>query len=186
MSDFRERPNSIPWPPILFAGAALVALGLQALVPLPWPDGAWRAALAMAGLFLVAAGLALDLATMLAFRHHRTTVLPHRGATRLITDGPFRFSRNPIYVGNTLLVAGAGLAFGVAWLIPAALAGAFATSRLAIAREEQHLALRFGKGTGQIMPRARHAGCSEAWPWDDGPAAAPGLVFFTDNGSLSA
>lgn len=144
MTDLRDRPNTIPWPPILFAGAALVALGLQALVPLPWPGGAWAAILLMAGLFLAAAGLALDLATMLTFRRFRTTVLPHRGATRLITEGPFRLSRNPIYVGNTLLVAGAGLVFGVAWLIPAAFAGAYATAKLAIAREEQHLALRFG------------------------------------------
>ena len=144
MTDLATRPNTIPWPPILFAAAALIALGLQALLPLPWPGGGWAAVLAMLGVFLMAAGIALDLATMLAFRRHQTTVLPHRGATRLITDGPFRFSRNPIYVGNTLLVAGAGLVFGVAWLIPAALAGAFATGRLAIAREEQHLALRFG------------------------------------------
>ena len=56
----------------------------------------------------------------------------------------FRYARNPIYVGNTLLVAGAGLVFGVAWLVPAALAGAWATEKLAIAREEAHLALRFG------------------------------------------
>ena len=145
MPDLRDRPNTLPWPPILFAGAALVALGLQALLPLPWPAGVWAAALAMLGLLLAAAGLALDLATILAFRHHRTTVLPHRGATSLITDGPFRYSRNPIYVGNTLVVAGAGLAFGVAWLLPAALAGALATQKLAISREEQHLALRFGK-----------------------------------------
>lgn len=145
MTDFAERPNSLPWPPILFASAALVALGLQALLPIPWPGGPWAAVLAMAGLFLAAAGLALDLATMLAFRRHQTTVLPHRGATRLITDGPFRFSRNPIYVGNTLLVAGAGLVFGVAWLVPAALAGAYATQKLAIEREERHLELRFGE-----------------------------------------
>jgi len=98
----------------------------------------------MAGLFLIAAGTALDLATMLAFRRHRTTLLPHRGATKLITDGPFRYSRNPIYLGNTLLVAGVGLAFGIGWLIPAALAGAVATQRLAILREERHLASRFG------------------------------------------
>lgn len=145
MPDLQERPNSLPWPPILFVGAALVALGLQALLPLPWPGGAWAAALAMLGLFMAACGLALDLATILAFRRHRTTVLPHRGATSLVTDGPFRVSRNPIYVGNTLLVAGAGLVFGVAWLLPAALAGAFATQKLAIEREERHLALRFGK-----------------------------------------
>lgn len=143
-TDFHDRPNSIPWPPILFAGGALVALGLQWLVPLPWPGGALAAVLAMLGAFLVAAGIALDLGTMLAFIRHKTTVLPHRGATRLITDGPFRYSRNPIYVGNTLLVAGAGLVLGIAWLIPAAFAGAYATRRLAIEREEAHLALRFG------------------------------------------
>jgi len=153
MTDLKDRPNTIPWPPLLYAGAALVALGLQALLPLPWPGGPWAAVLAMAGVFLAAAGIALDLATMLAFRRHQTTVLPNRGATRLITDGPFRFSRNPIYVGNTLLVAGAGLIFGVAWLIPAALAGAFATSKLAIVREEQHLALRFGQAWSDYAAR---------------------------------
>lgn len=144
MNDLQDRPNTVPWPPILFAGAAVIALGLQTLLPLPWPGGAWAAVLAMAGIFLMAAGVAIDLAAMLAFRRHRTTVLPHRGATRLITDGPFRYSRNPIYVGNTLLVAGVGLAFGIAWMIPAALAGAWGTQVLAITREERHLAARFG------------------------------------------
>lgn len=153
MSDLRDRPNHIPWPPLLFAGAALIALGLQAILPLPWPEGAWAAVLAMGGLFLGAAGLALDLATLLAFRRHETTVLPHRGATRLITDGPFRFSRNPIYLGNTLLVAGAGLVFGIAWLIPAALAGAYATGKLAIDREEAHLAARFGQDWADYAAR---------------------------------
>ncbi|MFO1132625.1 MAG: isoprenylcysteine carboxylmethyltransferase family protein [Hyphomicrobiales bacterium] len=153
MPDRTERPNTLPWPPVLFAGAALIALGLQVLFPLPWPGGAWAAALAMLGLFLAAAGLALDLASMLAFRRHQTTVLPHRGASRLITDGPFRFSRNPIYVGNTLLVAGAGLVFGIAWLVPAAWAGALATQKLAIEREEDHLALRFGKDWADYAAR---------------------------------
>jgi protein-S-isoprenylcysteine O-methyltransferase Ste14 len=153
MTDLADRPNSIPWPPILFAGATLIALGLQAALPLPWPGGAWAAVLAMAGVFLGALGIALDLATMLAFRRHQTTVLPHRGATRLIADGPFRYSRNPIYVGKTLLVAGAGLLFGVAWLIPAAFLGAFATQKLAIEREERHLALRFGKDWADYAAR---------------------------------
>ncbi len=145
MNDLADRPNTVPWPPIVYAGTALLALGLHWLLPLPWPGGAMAAVLAVIGLFLGAAGIALDLATVMAFRRHRTTVLPHRGATRLITDGPFRHSRNPIYVGNTLLVAGAGLVFGIGWLILAALAGAFATRKLAIEREEAHLALRFGQ-----------------------------------------
>ena len=87
----------------------------------------------------------------------------HPAASRrhaLITDGPFAQSRNPIYVGNTLLVAGAGLLFGVAWLIPAALAGAVLTQKLAIEREERHLAPRFGPA------------------WEDYRARTPRWLFF--------
>ncbi len=57
---------------------------------------------------------------------------------------PFSKSRNPIYVANTLLVLGAGLLFGILWLVIAALLAAFATQKLAIEREERHLAARFG------------------------------------------
>lgn len=145
MLDLSDRPNRIPWPPILFAGTALIALGLNRLLPLPWPRGGASAALAAAGLVMVVAGLALDIGTMISFARHRTTVMPHRGASRLITTGPFRISRNPLYVANTLLVSGAGLIFGSLWLVLAALAGAALTAQLAITREEQHLALRFGR-----------------------------------------
>ena len=70
--------------------------------------------------------------------------MPNRPATALITSGPFALSRNPIYVANTLLVGGLGLAFGIGWLVIAALLGALLTRKLAIAREEHHLAARFG------------------------------------------
>ena len=144
VTDPRDRPNRIPWPPLLYGSAALIALGLHYLVPLPWPGGTARIILAATGLCLVCAGVALEIATALAFRRHRTTILPHRGATALITGGPFSKSRNPIYVGNTLLLAGAGLLFGIAWLLLAAPVAAFLTQKLAIEREERHLAARFG------------------------------------------
>lgn len=144
-TDPRDRPNRIPWPPLLYGGAALIALGLHYLVPLPWPEGPVRIVLAAVGLCLVCAGVALEIATSLAFRRHRTTILPHRGATALITEGPFAKSRNPIYLGNTLLLAGAGLLFGIAWLLLAAPATALLTQKLAIEREERHLAARFGQ-----------------------------------------
>jgi protein-S-isoprenylcysteine O-methyltransferase Ste14 len=100
--------------------------------------------LAGIGLCLGCAAIVLDIATFALFRKHRTTILPHRGATNLITEGPFAKSRNPIYVGNTLLVSGAGLLFGIAWLIPAAFIAAFAVQKLAIEREERHLESKFG------------------------------------------
>jgi protein-S-isoprenylcysteine O-methyltransferase Ste14 len=144
MTERSETPNTLPWPPLLYGGSALFALGLHWTYPLPWPEGAAQIVLAAAGLCLACAAIALDVTAALAFRRHRTTILPHRGATALITDGPFAKSRNPIYVANTMLVLGAGLLFGIAWLVIAAPAAAFLTRKLAIEREERHLAARFG------------------------------------------
>jgi protein-S-isoprenylcysteine O-methyltransferase Ste14 len=140
-----QRPNRIPWPPLLYAITAAIALALHWYVrPLPWPRGAVQYALAGIGIAVIAAAILIDMAALRAFRSRHTTIMPHRGATALVTDGPFHWSRNPIYVANTLLVAGAGLLFGIAWLVPAAFAGAVLVQRLAIEREEAHLAANFG------------------------------------------
>ncbi len=145
MTDRTDRPNSIPWPPMIYVGFAIASVLLHKLMPLGWPSGAFRIVLAAIGLCLICAGIALELVTALIFRRHRTTILPNRGATTLITEGPFAKSRNPIYLGNTFLLLGAGLLSGIAWFIPAALSAAFATQKLAIEREERHLGARFGK-----------------------------------------
>lgn len=137
-------PNRIPWPPLIYLLAAAVAWLLHIVSPLPWPDGPVRVVLAAIGLCIGCTAIALDIVTMLAFRRHRTTIMPHRSASALITEGPFAKSRNPIYVGNTMLVLGAGLLFGLAWFIPAAFIAAWAVQKLAIEREERHLAQKFG------------------------------------------
>jgi protein-S-isoprenylcysteine O-methyltransferase Ste14 len=144
MSGSADRPNVIPWPPLIYGGLALAALASHWIAPLPWPEGGLRWVLTALGLVAAAAALALDISAALAFRRHRTTIMPNRPATALITSGPFALSRNPIYVANTLLVGGLGLVFGIGWLVIAALLGALLTQKLAIEREERHLAARFG------------------------------------------
>lgn len=144
MVDLAQRPNAIPWPPLVYAAAAAAAIALHWLVPLPWFEGPARMVLAAAGLCGLCAGVALEIVTALTFRRHRTTIWPNRGATTLITEGPFAKSRNPIYLGNTILMFGAGLLFGVAWFLPLGLAAAILVQKLAIEREERHLAARFG------------------------------------------
>ena len=39
MSSSEDRPNRIPWPPLIYGGLALLALALHRIVPLPWPEG---------------------------------------------------------------------------------------------------------------------------------------------------
>lgn len=139
-----QRPNVIPWPPIIYLGAIAIGVILHYVAPLPWPAGGVRLVLAAVGLCLVCLGLALDITSLLALRRHDTTVMPHKGASKLVRKGPFARSRNPIYVGNTFVVAGLGLLFGIAWLVPLAFVAAYLTQKLAIEREEAHLAARFG------------------------------------------
>jgi len=136
-----DRPNRVPWPPILFGAMALVAWLAGRALPLPWPDAP---ALSLAGWGILASGLALDLWAMVVMTRRRANILPHRAATALVTDGPFAWSRNPIYLGNTLVLTGCGVAFGNAWFLPAAAVAAAAVTLLAIRREEAHLAARFG------------------------------------------
>jgi protein-S-isoprenylcysteine O-methyltransferase Ste14 len=92
---------------------------------------------------------------MREMHRHRANILPHRAATALVTSGPFALSRNPIYLGNTLLMTGAALLFGSLWLLAAALAAAVLVWALAIRREEVHLAAQFGDAWTEYTQRTR-------------------------------
>ena len=137
------KPNRLPWPPVLYAIAALAGFACGRFVPIAggWWTEPWAKAV---GGLMMATGLGLDLATMVWMYRQRANILPHRAATALVTTGPFAVSRNPIYLGNTLLVAGAAPVLHNPWFLPAALIAAFAVTQLAIRREEAHLAVRFG------------------------------------------
>ena len=145
MRDATASPNQIPWPPIIYAGCSLVAVALHLQWPMGWFTGAFRLALMLVGAALVIAAGVLFVASTRAFKRHKTTIMPHRGASALITDGPFRYSRNPIYLANTCAVFGAGLLIGIGWLLLGAAVAAALTEILAIRREERHLAANFGE-----------------------------------------
>jgi protein-S-isoprenylcysteine O-methyltransferase Ste14 len=147
-----DRPNTIPWPPIIYLGAALLGVLAQRVIPLPGLGGA---VFQILGALLAIAALSLDVATFFTFRKHKTTIMPNQAATNLITTGPFAWSRNPIYVANTALVLGAGLYFGNFWLVGLAFVAALMTQKLAIEREERHLAAKFGAEWETYVARVR-------------------------------
>ena len=151
--DFSARPNTVPWPPIIYLAVALAALALGAAWPLASPPPSSLRLLRITGAAIAATGIALDVAAMLAMRRARTNILPHRGADRLVTDGVFALTRNPIYVGNTLLLAGLGVALPSAWMVAGALLAALLVDRLAIRREERHLSARFGRPYADYVAR---------------------------------
>ncbi len=140
--DFAERPNVLPWPPLIYAASAVAAYGLGRLLPLAFaPDPAAR----WGGAALAGAGLALDFWAMGVMWRARTNIFPHRGADALMISGPFRWTRNPIYLGNTVVMLGLSLGLDNLWFAALGLAAAVFVQHLAIRREEIHLAQRFGE-----------------------------------------
>ncbi len=116
MGDWRDTANlsgrqMLDLPPLWLA-ALLVVVWMQTRLLPDWtvPGGLAR----IMGGVLVLAGLALMVWAIGAFRHHRTSVVPHQTPAALITTGPFAISRNPIYLGDVMVLCGAILWWG-AW-----------------------------------------------------------------------
>ncbi len=63
---------------------------------------------------LIFGGLGLIFWALWAFRRHATSAVPHQMPDRIITSGPFAFSRNPIYLGDLMILAGVIAGYG-AW-----------------------------------------------------------------------
>ena len=148
-SDPSCRPTAVPWPPVLFFGVVAAALLLNRIYRLPWPGlddrpGVVGYAFGVAGVALMVWGLA-------TLHSARTNIWPHKAADRLITHGPFRFRRNPIYMGEILILLGLAQATLNFWF--AVMAPVFAVAILLLA--ERHLEARFGEEYLDYKARTR-------------------------------
>ena len=128
---------------------------LHWLVPLPWLPPPLSEFLFAVGWLAAAGAVAIVAAAIRAMRRANTTITPNRASEHLVTTGPFSFTRNPIYLGGTMLLIGIGLITGILWLILLAPVDAFATLKLAIEREERHLEVRFGKKYRDYIKKVR-------------------------------
>jgi protein-S-isoprenylcysteine O-methyltransferase Ste14 len=143
-----ERPGRKPlalvqldWPPVwTLGGVALAWAGGQVL---PWPilGEPGRGF----GVSLVLVGLGLMAAAVWEMRRAKTTVIPRRIPQALVTTGIFTLSRNPVYLGDVLVVAGAMLWYQAVWMLPLVVVFAFILEIRFIRGEEDVLAARFGE-----------------------------------------
>jgi protein-S-isoprenylcysteine O-methyltransferase Ste14 len=133
--------QSLAMPPVYLLVAILVMIALDRWAPLGTFDGPFARAV---GLLLSIAGLALVIWCTMLFQAAQTTIKPYEASSALVTRGPYRISRNPIYLGMVLFLAGLSLGLG-SWspflVIPAFM---FIIERRFIRAEEGALLRRFG------------------------------------------
>jgi protein-S-isoprenylcysteine O-methyltransferase Ste14 len=108
----RKSPLAVIPPPLLYLAAFLAGLAAQSVRP--WGP-AWMHSIVALGWALVAIGVVLAPGNALLFLIQRTTVIPAARPTKLITRGAYRFSRNPMYLGISLIYAGASIVLGSLW-----------------------------------------------------------------------
>lgn len=139
-------------PPLLYVAGFLVGLGLELAFPVDRPSPA----VTLAGALIGAAGwLLLDGAAMRSFRRARTSMVPFEPSTALVTDGPYRFTRNPMYVGMAFLYIALAFALGLLWPLAVLPFVLLAVDRLVIAREEPYLERTFGQDYRAYRARVR-------------------------------
>ncbi|MBK1658107.1 methyltransferase family protein [Paracraurococcus ruber] len=137
-------------PPLLVGGLVLLGWLLRGLAPLP--AGAPQPGLAFVVMGL---GLALSVWTVAVMVRAGTDPMPHKPDQALVERGPFRLSRNPIYLGFLLVAAGIALRLGDLWPWLAVAASFLVLDRLVVAREEAYLRRRFGPPYEAYLARVR-------------------------------
>jgi protein-S-isoprenylcysteine O-methyltransferase Ste14 len=129
-------------PPLYFVVATALMIALHFVTPalriVPWP---WS----LAGLVVMVAGVALAIMAERRFKRAGTAVRPFEPSTALVDSGPFRFTRNPMYLGMLLFLAGLFVLLGTlspllvippfVWLLHARF----------VVHEEAHMERHFGE-----------------------------------------
>jgi protein-S-isoprenylcysteine O-methyltransferase Ste14 len=144
-------PDVVAQPPLIYLGPLLAGLALDRFLPLPRLPRALR----RAGPPLLAGGVGLGLWFVASMRRADTPFDPSKPPTALVEDGPFRFTRNPGYLGFALTYAGISLLAGGRWpliFLPGVLG---VIDRGVIAREEAYLQERFGRSYRDYRSRVR-------------------------------
>ena len=154
-----QMPNSgvrFP-PPAIFVAAAIVAWLLETRVTRIHIVGGTASSFSMEifGAILLLAGFALIAWGLYTFASAHTGILPMRPATTIVDVGPYRFTRNPMYTGMTVMYIGGALGLNWGWaliLLPIVIAAVYT---LVIRKEERYLTSAFPVEYGDYRKRVR-------------------------------
>ena len=153
MAETVDRPNVVIPPPIAWALGIVVGLGLGRLYPLPFipaiiPD-VW------VGVVVFALAVALAVWAMVTIRKAGTQFDVHKPTTAIVENGPYRTTRNPIYLGMFLGQTGIAIGLDNLWVLAMLVPFYFVIRHGVVAQEEAYLERKFGAVYRDYKSRVR-------------------------------
>jgi protein-S-isoprenylcysteine O-methyltransferase Ste14 len=142
MSETIDKPNVVIHPPVAWALAFVVGLGVDWLYPLQFVPTSVPRTWVGGGLFAV--GFVLAIWAIVTIRKAGTRVETSKPTTTIVANGPYRVTRNPIYIGMFLGQTGLGIGFNNLWLLATLVPFYLVIRYGVIAREEVYLERKFG------------------------------------------
>jgi len=149
----RSAPLLVIIPPPVFYVLTFAA-GLAIDSALPWrPD--WMPAIHWVGWALLAIGVVVGPGSAALFGFRRTTLKPAGRPVQLVSDGAFRLSRNPMYLGLTIAYVGLAIALGRAWPLVLVVVPVAIVALAVIPFEEARMREAFGQDYEAYCRRVR-------------------------------
>ncbi len=139
----------------IFGLMLLIGIGLEYLFPLSLTTIIPRTILHVIGGVFLIIGLRIFMLTKQQLGRERQPSAPGRPTTKLLTDGMFRLTRNPMYLGLIMSSAGVGLLFNAPWLLILLIPVIGIVRIVLIAPEEKYLAEGFGEEYEQYAAKVR-------------------------------
>jgi protein-S-isoprenylcysteine O-methyltransferase Ste14 len=121
----------------------LAAIALQRILPIALPHGLLTYVTITAGVILALAGVIFVVLARQEFARYGQPTDPGHTTSRILTTGVFSFSRNPLYLGGILFLAGISLAFRLTWGLILLVPSVIACHYILIVPEEKYLAEKF-------------------------------------------
>jgi protein-S-isoprenylcysteine O-methyltransferase Ste14 len=147
-----DNPGVIARPPLIYAAALALGLLVHAASPIGFlPVRTAR----VLGAVLIAGSVAVAVSAFRAMARAGTSFRTERPTTAIVTDGPFGYTRNPIYVALTLLYLGIATLINALWVLLLIVPVLVLMQYGVIAREERYLARKFGEEYLRYRTRVR-------------------------------
>ena len=137
-----DNANVVIRPPVAWALAVIAGLALDWLHPLRLMP--WSMTLIVLGVAVFALAVALLISAVITIRRAGTHVETHLPTTRIVHSGPYRFSRNPIYLAMMIGLVGLSIAFNSLWVLVMLVPFSLVIRYGVVAREEAYLERKFG------------------------------------------